>query len=345
MRTAHLFAALVVTTCMMWSTQAAAQGFAFKMENQSSQLGSAPPVLVLQATDIVKKGTVKLTSPSAKNKTVKLKGMNAGSTKRIKLDVPKGTHTYTVAITVTGVAGEVTVDPFTVTVARVAPINIKIDKARIDLNKGVAPFTVNRPLQTMEVELYDKTNTLVGSHTQDFGGQYGSLDVEWPAVDGVAFVKFKATDVDKFWTYVEFENWFINIPHEDIIFDTGKDSWRDGETPKLDKALEDATVQIKKYKKYRPDLALYVGGYTDSVGNAADNQRLSEARARAIARWFKKRGIGIPVYAQGFGEDAQAVKTADNVDEARNRRAVYVLGTSTPPSDASMPKRNWKRVK
>ena len=34
--------------------------------------------------------------------------------------------------------------------------------------------------------------------------------------------------------------------------------------------------------------------------------------------------------AQGFGESRLAVPTADNVDEARNRRAQYILAAQTP---------------
>jgi outer membrane protein OmpA-like peptidoglycan-associated protein len=75
----------------------------------------------------------------------------------------------------------------------------------------------------------------------------------------------------------------------------------------------------------------YVAGYTDTVGSTADNQALSERRARAIADYFVKRGLtGMPIYARGFGEGALAVKTADDVPEAKNRRALYIVSSFMP---------------
>jgi hypothetical protein len=38
----------------------------------------------------------------------------------------------------------------------------------------------------------------------------------------------------------------------------------------------------------------------------------------------------MPLYYAGFGEDQLKVKTPDNTDEARNRRADYVIGVEEP---------------
>ena len=70
---------------------------------------------------------------------------------------------------------------------------------------------------------------------------------------------------------------------------------------------------------------------------------LDAQRAEAIARYFKAHGVTVPIYYQGFGEDALAVPTADAVDEARNRRAVYVLA-NVPPRGAQFPRAQWKRL-
>ena len=89
---------------------------------------------------------------------------------------------------------------------------------------------------------------------------------------------------------------------------------------------------------------LYVAGYTDTVGNASSNLSLSHKRAKAIATWFQNAGFKGDIYYQGFGEKALAVATKDNVDEPRNRRALYVVAAEAPAISADLPSKNWKKL-
>ncbi len=93
------------------------------------------------------------------------------------------------------------------------------------------------------------------------------------------------------------------------------------------------------------DVQLYVAGYTDTVGSSEDNRRLSEARARSLARFVQGEGVGIPVLYQGFGESALAVPTEDNIDEAQNRRAIFVLGAGEPAETAAYPGSRWRSAR
>jgi outer membrane protein OmpA-like peptidoglycan-associated protein len=92
------------------------------------------------------------------------------------------------------------------------------------------------------------------------------------------------------------------------------------------------------------EVHLYVAGYTDTVGASGDNQRLSEARARSLARFMREQGWAGPTFFQGFGEDVLEVDTADGVDEPRNRRAIFLLGTETRPGVRDMPRTSWQRL-
>ena len=78
---------------------------------------------------------------------------------------------------------------------------------------------------------------------------------------------------------------------------------------------------------------LYVAGHTDTVGSKDHNRKLSLDRARAIAEYFRKKGLAIAIVYEGFGEDVPKVETPDDTDEPKNRRVDYVLGaaTSSPP--------------
>ena len=76
---------------------------------------------------------------------------------------------------------------------------------------------------------------------------------------------------------------------------------------------------------------IYVAGFTDTVGTVNDNRKLSQKRARAIGRYFARRGLHeIPIFVRGFGEEVLAVPTEDDVAREENRRAVYIVSTFPP---------------
>ena len=71
----------------------------------------------------------------------------------------------------------------------------------------------------------------------------------------------------------------------------------------------------------RPVYQVEVIGHTDTVGDKAYNQQLSLARAQAIAGRLARDGLDRKAIKEsGRGELDQAVPTADEVYEPRNRR-------------------------
>jgi OOP family OmpA-OmpF porin len=69
-----------------------------------------------------------------------------------------------------------------------------------------------------------------------------------------------------------------------------------------------------------------VTGHTDTRGSDSDNDVLSLRRAEQIRQVLLNRGFPAQrVEAIGRGERELAVPTADNVDEARNRRVVIIV--------------------
>lgn len=339
----HLVGALSFMALMCFSWSASAGGFEYLVENQKAAGNAKNPTLVLKATDFVEGG--KVTISGGTKKSIKLKKMSPGKELRIPLKVPRGEHTIDVSIDVRGVSDETQNIAFTFDVARVPEITFTVDRDGVDTGKGVVPFKVNVPMDRAEIEFFDTDGTKIGSEVQNFGGESGKLEITWSPTDKLGGISIVAYDQHGFWTSVLLEPWFIEIEHEEIIFDFGKASWQASEEPKLEKSLKEIKSAMKKNAKFRPDMRLYVTGYTDTVGSASQNQKLSEQRARAIAKWFKKNGVDMPVYAQGFGEAALAVKTDDEVAEPRNRRALYVLGNGPPPQSKDIPNSRWKGVK
>ena len=104
------------------------------------------------------------------------------------------------------------------------------------------------------------------------------------------------------------------------------------EETKLEASLAKIAEVVKRGEKFMK-MTLYVAGHTDTVGTNAKNRKLSLDRARAIAKYFRKKKLTMPIAFAGFGEEVLKVKTADSTDEAGNRRADYVIGPASgaPP--------------
>lgn len=73
-----------------------------------------------------------------------------------------------------------------------------------------------------------------------------------------------------------------------------------------------------------PDLRITVAGHTDSVGGAAGNQRLSEARAASVAAYLVTNGVSATrVRATGFGEDRPVASNDTERGRRLNRRIEF----------------------
>jgi outer membrane protein OmpA-like peptidoglycan-associated protein len=74
-----------------------------------------------------------------------------------------------------------------------------------------------------------------------------------------------------------------------------------------------------------------IRGYTDSVGKAEYNQKLSERRAIAVKDYLESHGVqpGI-LTAQGFGEDHPIADNKTAKGRAENRRVTVEFETTVP---------------
>jgi outer membrane protein OmpA-like peptidoglycan-associated protein len=73
--------------------------------------------------------------------------------------------------------------------------------------------------------------------------------------------------------------------------------------------------------KAHPEAKIEIGGYTDSVGSAAYNQRLSLARARAVRVYIIQLGVPADqLTAVGYGKAKPVASNATEEGRAQNRR-------------------------
>lgn len=313
-----------------------------KTKLQSDQ---GKPSLELTATGPIKSGTVTFKRADGKTQKQSLGGMRTGEKKKLSIEQPAGTFSWDVSVEAVGADGEEIADTFEMTTTLAEPLSLSVDPEKAHIGDGKVMVGVNRPLERIEVEVYDEKGKKLHENTLAMGGKYGDLEVSWPVDADVAGVRMTAHDVDGFWQSVLLEPFWVEIPHKEIIFDFGKATWAQEEVPKLEETLQSIREAMEKYRDKGLQMQLYVAGYTDTVGSAADNLRLSAARARAIGQWFRKKGLKIPIFYQGFGESVLAVQTPDDTKEEKNRRAIYVLGNARPPVSEQLPKANWKPVR
>lgn len=104
----------------------------------------------------------------------------------------------------------------------------------------------------------------------------------------------------------------VNLP-DGVTFATGSYTINPGFQTLLDRVAG----SLQQY----PNSLVDVYGYTDTVGSAASNQRLSEQRAQAVANYLIGRGVSSArIRWMGYGETQLKVATGDNVNEPMNRR-------------------------
>jgi outer membrane protein OmpA-like peptidoglycan-associated protein len=108
----------------------------------------------------------------------------------------------------------------------------------------------------------------------------------------------------------------VNV--SDVLFDTGQHTLKPGAREKL--------ARVAGILLAYPDLTLEVDGHTDSVGDDAYNQALSERRADAVREYLVQQGISAStIVARGFGE-AQPVASNDlAAGRQQNRRVELVV--------------------
>ena len=231
-----------------------------------------------------------------------------------------------------------------------AALKVQVDKTKVDLKQHRLEVKMSRPAGKVKIEVFSDADASLADEEQDFSGRAAGtpLIVTWtPNSDApVGRIELRAYDAQGSWVGVELSPWFVPIPHEDVNFRTGSSDIDSPEEPKLEAAfakLEEVLEKDRAHGRMHSGITLYIAGHTDTVGSSSSNLKLSQDRARSISAWFRKRGVKLPISFEGFGETSLEVKTADNVDEPRNRRVDYVLSDGPPQYSAAF-KPSWKRI-
>ena len=275
-------------------------------------------------------------------------GGKPGQKRVIELIQPEGQFTWTGELSINYTNGQTGVMPLDFDTAVWGQLALHTKKEDVDLVGRKWPFTTNRPITKARLEVLMDTGRYAFNDEITFKdtkpGQ--PITATWPEAPGkVMMIWLKVFDDTGHWVGAEFWDWWIDIPHDDIEFESGKSEIRESEAQKLEKSYRDINAELVKYAQV-PDLELsiYIIGHTDSVGPKDYNRNLSLSRAKSIATYLRKRGLKAKFFYEGFGEESPKVARADETEEPQNRRAQYILSIGPPKITGAPWDPKWQKI-
>lgn len=335
----------VVTIVVLASRVALAQPVTFELHGEVN-IGQKPQLQV-RASEDVKNIVLELDRDDGRHFTAKQGALAKGKAVVFPVgDGAAGKNSYTGTLSVAGWTEKL---DFTTVVK--APLKVAYDVAHLDLDNHIIAVKPSRAINTAElIVIGDDGKKLSETETTPNADAEGWYAIGWtqPPNTRVLKLQVRVAAADGGATNVELIPWSVAIDHEDVKFATDSAVISPDEAKKLDASYGKIVDVIKRTEKLLP-MKLYIAGHTDTVGGTAKNRKLSFDRAAAIATYFKKKGVSVPIAVAGFGEEVLKVKTADNTDEAANRRVDYVLGPAqgAPPFKGAYlkVKAQWKLLK
>ncbi|MCA9538384.1 MAG: OmpA family protein [Myxococcales bacterium] len=305
-----------------------------------------PAELTLTPKMDVVRAALTLRTEGGESKTFHFKKLRANKPTTVKWPVPAGATNWTGDLI--GTAGGSTVNmSVTLKIISAPKLDVRVHKSEIDVDAGKLSLTSNVPLDRVEVQGFDEKGAQVVDTSVPMPDQAGKQAVQFevPPETNLRRLELKVYDRVGYWMAVRLVDWYTEVPHEDVEFATASAEIPLEQAAKLDQVVLLIQDEVNRFRaelgdpSARVDVKLYVAGFTDTVGTPADNLVLSRSRAHAIAKYFWTNGLGIPIYFEGFGESGLAVPTADEVDEQKNRRAMYILTNNEP---RGLPNAHWR---
>ncbi len=211
-----------------------------------------------------------------------------------------------------------------------AALALTIDRKTVSLEEGRLQAKMDGPICSLVLQIIRKDGTTIDKAFQYTGPEQ---EMRWDPVprDEIEKVEIRITAKDHAYRAVMLIPWFVKIDHEEVRFDTNKSVVRESELASLKESLTKIQEVLRKVEgKALGPITLFIAGHTDTRGSNERNLTLSRNRAEAIATWFQKEDLCIPIAFEGFGETALKKLTADEVDEQANRRVDYILSVEPP---------------
>ncbi len=256
-------------------------------------------------------------------------------------DLPPGRHACAGTVRLDQADGAWAQVPLSFEVRLLEPLSWRWSAADLDLEAGTLVVHPSRPLVDARLQAVGLGGAIVAQARGDLSDP-SRPTFSWTASGEVLELIVTGADDAGTQGQLQLSPWSYAIEHDDVVFGSGLAEIGPDEVRKLEDCWGEVQQVLAKYGSV-VDIELFVAGFTDTVGSAQSNLALSRRRAAAIAAWFRQRGFTGPVWYQGLGEQGGAVATADEVDEPRNRRALYLLAAE-PPISELLPSGAWRAL-
>ena len=110
----------------------------------------------------------------------------------------------------------------------------------------------------------------------------------------------------------------INEAFSNLEFETG--------TSKIKESSLESLAELAELLSSKPEYKLRISGYTDNVGKASANLKLSQTRANAVRDFLVSKGVEKPrLFAMGFGSKKPVADNKTAEGRQRNRRVEFQI--------------------
>jgi outer membrane protein OmpA-like peptidoglycan-associated protein len=219
-------------------------------------------------------------------------------------------------------------------------LQVDLDRAVADVRARTLTVAVSAPVERADITAYGAHKRVLSKENVAIQGGPGDIAIPWVGSASEVVLLDVTLHSGNSWAGFTYSPWFLDIPHDDVLFETNEATIPASQEHKLEATWEELRDVLDQYGEVVP-VKLFIAGCTDTEGDGAHNRDLSRKRARAIASWLRKRGYNRPIYYFGFGESFLAVQTGDGVDSPANRRALYMVGAVPPPASTGVPQVRW----
>lgn len=320
----------------LWGTALAADALTFDAVT-TVVLGQGEPSLTLHPSV---PGSVRVTMDCAGRSFPLQREVSPGQDVVLPLGgLPEGRHACAGTVRLEQPDGAWAEVPLSFEVRLLQPLAWRWSASDLELEAGTLVVHPSRPVSAAQLEVVGPGGALVASAVADLSDP-AHPTFSWQTDQEVLKLVVTGTDGAGIQGRLELSPWSYAVPHDDVVFASGSATIDAGEVGKLEACWGEVQAVLARYGDV-VDIELFVAGFTDTVGAPGANEALSRQRAQAIAGWFRSRGFAGPIWFQGRGEAGLAVPTADEVDEPRNRRALYLLAAQ-PPISELLPASAWR---
>lgn len=183
-------------------------------------------------------------------------GGKPGVTRVVELDQPEGAFHYAGELSVNLPNGDSLNMPLEFDTNMSGPLRLDLNKDKdVDLDKRTIHFRLNHPAGKAKLTvILDSGKPLVDSEIPFNNEPAGTdLSVDWPETsEELLKVSLTAYDPNGMYSGIELFPYTVYVPHDEIVFDTGKADIREDQRPKVDKPLAELRKRIDRAKPWAP---------------------------------------------------------------------------------------------